>query len=147
MRQASGGGCVCRLDTFFGALLFSIFSRQHSFLLCYFEVLLLDVWHVSPVSGLSGGAWHRAFRERTAPQDSCTAVRAACAAACCSSSERRCAAQFSKLHARRVKQKNEFGPTRAPENNDFWRPTAAKLPLRRPTPRAPASARWSLLRV
>ena len=43
MRQASGGGCVCRLDTFFGALLFSIFSRQHSFLLCYFEVLLLDV--------------------------------------------------------------------------------------------------------
>ena len=57
-------------------------------------------------------------------------VRAAsCAAACCSSSsERRCATQISILHAKRVKQNNEFGPIRAPENNDFWRPTTAKLP-------------------
>ena len=51
------------------------------------------------------------------------------AAACCSSSERRCAAQISKLQAMRVKQNNEFGPIRAPENNEFWRTTTAKLPL------------------
>ena len=58
------------------------------------------------------------------------AVRAAsCAAACYSSSERRCAAQISKLRAMRVKQNNEFGPIRSPENNDFWRPIAAKLRL------------------
>ena len=29
----------------------------------------------------------------------------------------------------RVKQYNEFGPIRAPEKYDFWRPTTAKLPL------------------
>ena len=27
----------------------------------------------------------------------------------------------------RVKQNNEFGPIRAPENDDFWRPTTAKI--------------------
>ena len=32
-------------------------------------------------------------------------------------------------YKQRVKQNNEFGPIRAPENNDFWRPTTAKLPL------------------
>ena len=54
---------------------------------------------------------------------------ASCSAVYGSSSERRCAVQISKLQATRVKQNNDFGPIRAPENNDFWRPTTAKLPL------------------
>ena len=33
------------------------------------------------------------------------------------------AAKNSKLHAMRVKQNNDFGPIRAPGNNDCWRPT------------------------
>ena len=78
---------------------------------------------------LSVSAWHQKTRLRL-PEDWCGAVRAAsCAAACCRSSERRFAAPISKLDAMRAKQSNEFGPIRAPENNDFWRPTTAKLPL------------------
>ena len=93
--------------------------------------LLLDVWYVSPVSGLSGKCLALSFpwAHGTRRLVYCCA-RGSCAAACCSSSERRCAAQISKLQAMRVKQNNEFGPIRAPENNDFWRPTTAKLPLR-----------------
>ena len=54
----------------FLVLLFSIFSPQPSFFLYW------TCDSVSPVSGLSGSAWHWAFRERTAPEDSRAAVRA-----------------------------------------------------------------------
>ena len=73
------------------------FSRQRSF--------SLYLWYVSPVSELSGGAWHWAYRERRLSEASCIAARAASSAvaasscACCSSSVRRCAAKFSKFHA------------------------------------------------
>ena len=53
---------------------------------------------------------------------------ASCSAVYGSSSERRCAVQISKLQAT-SEANNEFGPIRAPENNDFWRPSTAKLPL------------------
>ena len=45
----------------------------------------------------------------------------------------------SKLHGRRVKQNNDFGPIRTPEHNDFWRPTTAKLPLPGPIRPFPGS--------
>ena len=110
---------------FFGAL-FSIFSPQRSFFLYCLTCEMCLRFRGCPVvlgSELSVSARHQKTR-------TCTAVRAAsCALACCSSSERRCAAQISKLQAMRVKQNNEFGPIRALETNDFWRPTTAKLPL------------------
>jgi len=55
---------------------------------------LLWYSYVSPVSGLSGGAWHWAFRERMVSQDStCTAAREASSAAAASySREQRAAA-------------------------------------------------------
>ena len=37
------------------------------------------------------------------------------------------AAYISK-HVLRVKQTDDFGPIRAPGNNEFWRPATAKLP-------------------
>ena len=111
----------------FLVLLYSLFSRHRAQLLLYY--LTFDMclrFRGCPVvldSELSVTARHQKTRVLLA-------VRAAsCAAACYSSSERRCAAQISKLRAMRVKQNNEFGPIRSPENNDFWRPIAAKLRL------------------
>ena len=45
---------------------------------------------------------------------------------CCFLLQQR-AAQISKSHAMRVKKNDDFGPIRAPENNDFWPPTTAKF--------------------
>ena len=38
------------------------------------------------------------------------------------------AAKVSKVRAMRAKPNNDVGPLRTPGNNDFWRPTTAKLP-------------------
>ena len=125
--MAGGGGCLCHLDTFL-VLLYSPFSRHRAQLLLYYLTCNMclrfrDCPVVLDIDELSVSARHQKTRV--------LCVRAAsCAAACCSSSsERRCATQISILHAKRVKQNNEFGPIRAPENNDFWRPTTAKFPL------------------
>ena len=107
----------------FLVLLYYLFSRHRAQLLLYYLTshVCLRFRGCAVVLGieLSVNARHQKTR---------TAVRAAsCAAACCSSSERRCAAQITKLHALRVKENNEFGSIRAPEKNVCWRPTAAKL--------------------
>ena len=95
----------------FLVLLYSLFSRHRAQLLLYY--LTFDMclrFRGCPVvldSELSVTARHQKTRVLLA-------VRAAsCAAACYSSSERRCAAQISKLRAMRVKQNNEFGPIRS----------------------------------
>ena len=107
----------------FLVLLHYLFSRHRAqLLLCYLTShVCLRFRGCAVVLGieLSVNARHQKTR---------TAVRAAsCAAACCSSSERRCAAQISNLRAMRVKQNNEFGPIRAPENNDFCENACASL--------------------
>ena len=60
--------------------------------------------------------------------DSCAAARAACLLLLCCSSERHKFQNYV-LPGMRVKQTDHFGPIRASGNNNFWRPTTAKLPI------------------
>ena len=108
--------CCCAACIRFGAL----FSRLRRFFL-YCELYLrfrgcpvvLDI---------------ELFRDRMVSKDStCTAARVFC---CCCFLEQpaaACGINF-KIACNGVKQINDFGAIRTPENDDFSRPTTAKLP-------------------
>ena len=78
------------------------------------------------------------FRESMVSEDSiCTAAcEASSAAAASCSSERRCAVCGInvKITCNGVKQNNDFGPIRTPENNDSSGPTTAKSRRAQNTP-------------
>ena len=101
-----------RLCTFWCPILF---SGQRSFSLPWYS-------YVSPGSGLSGGAWHWAFRQRMVSEDSTrTAAREASSAAASYSREQRAAACGVRHNVQTEsierKQNNEFVPIRTPENS------------------------------
>ena len=106
---------------FFSAM-FSIFSPQRSFFLYYLTCDMCLRCQGCPVVldiELPVSARHQKTRSLL-----CARRLVLLLAAAASGGVRH---KFSKLHSMRVKQSNEFGPIRAPENNDFWRPAPAKL--------------------